>query len=139
MTSTQAKALLTKRKGIASTNQAFVEVILGRPSAKCKHLGICKIESIYSNDTHHNEPTSCPSSKKLFALACYKESDYFELVFERKSIPDTIFKYHFQSGIFKVEETYCTNIDISNSPIMISTGEYNINLSDTLLSIRFQL
>ncbi|MBK6948962.1 MAG: hypothetical protein IPH16_13755 [Haliscomenobacter sp.] len=30
--------------------QIFAEVVLGRSSAKCKHLGICKIENAWTNN-----------------------------------------------------------------------------------------
>ena len=139
MRSTQARVLFTNKRKKASTKQAFVEVILGRLSANCKHLGICKIESVHSNNSRYNKGVSCASSSGVFAIASCKEGDYFELVFERKSIPDSVYKLHFQSGVFKVEEIYSTKLDISTSPIVISVGEYNINFSDTLFSIRFQL
>ncbi|PCJ30113.1 MAG: hypothetical protein COA99_18610 [Moraxellaceae bacterium] len=135
----QANIFYPKTGRLDSIEKAFVEVILGRPSAKCKHLGVCKIERVYSNSFDLASTIPCQVSDRLYALASFKEDAYFELVFERGSIPNTIYEYHFKSGVFKVEEEYSTDLELGKAPILITTGEYDIRLSDTLLAIRFEI
>lgn len=119
--------------------KAFVEVTLGRPSAKCKHLGVCKIERVYSNSFDRKKTNLCVSSDTIYALANFREGEYFELVFERNSISNDTYKYHFQTGVFIVEEKYTKDLGLGKTSIVISKGEYNIQLSDTLLTIRFDI
>lgn len=138
MSSLQHNIQLKKTKSIHTVAQTFVEVVLGQPSAKCKHLGICKIESVHSNGLKNNKD-KCPSTNKLFGIASYKQRDYFELVFERRTINQSIFDMHFKSGLFKVEEPYVVELEITNVPILISPGTYNINLSNSLIGVRFPI
>jgi hypothetical protein len=135
----QTEIAYVKTRRIDSIEKAFVEVVLGRPSAKCKHLGVCKIERVYSNSFDTTNSFLCQSSNRLYALASLKEGAYFELVFERNSISDTIYERHFKSGFFKIEEEYTADLDLGKSPILISIGEYKVRLSDTLLAIRFEI
>ncbi|MFK8005553.1 MAG: hypothetical protein AB8H03_04245 [Saprospiraceae bacterium] len=135
----QTESAYIKAGKVDSIEKAFVEVILGRPSAKCNHLGICKIERVYSNSFEDFESFSCQSSGRLYALANLKESVYFELVFERNSISETIYDFHFKDGVFTIEEEYTVDLKLGGAPILITTGEYNIKLSDTLVAIRFEI
>lgn len=120
-------------------NQAFVEVVLGRPSAECKHFGICKIKKVFANSISSEKPSLCKSSNKIFGLASFIEGLYFELTFERAAISDSIFKEHFGNGIFRIEEDYWIESPLMGTSILLSKGEYKNKLSDTLLSVRFDL
>jgi len=122
-----------------SVNQVFVEVILGRPSAKCKHFGICKIERVFANSISSNKPSFCKSSNRVFGLASFVEGLFFELTFERSAISDSIFKEHFGDGRFKIEEDYWIESGLMGTPIFLSKGDYKSILSDTLLSVRINL
>ena len=122
-----------------SLEQAFVEVILGRASAKCKHLGVCKIEGVHANSFSQYTPAFCKSSNRIFALASLKEGSYFELTFERVLINNVVFEKHFKNGFFKMEEGYEIDSDLMGMNVYLSKGEYMVNFSDTLLSIRFDL
>ena len=122
-----------------SVNQAFVEVMLGRPSAKCQHLGICKIERVFANNISSDKPSFCKSSNKVFGLASFVEGLFFELTFERSAISDSIYKEHFGNGMFRIEEDYWIESDLMGTPIFLSKGDYKNRLSDTLLSVRFSM
>lgn len=122
-----------------SVNQAFVEVVLGRPSAKCKHFGICKIERVFANSLSSDKPSFCKSSNKVFGLASFVKGLFFELAFERSAISDSIYKEHFGDGMFRIEEDYWIESDLMGTPIFLSKGEYKNKLSDTLLSVRINL
>ena len=60
--------------------QAFVEVVLGRQSASCKHFGICNIEIVYAKRRHGAASNFCAVAKSLFALASLKKGLYFEIL-----------------------------------------------------------
>ena len=134
---TKMPNLLTEKTN--SLEQAFVEVILGRASAKCKHLGVCKIEGVHTNSFSQYTPAFCKSSNRIFALASLKKNAYFELTFERVLINDAVFEKHFKSGFFKMEEGYDIDSDLMGVNVYLSKGEYKVNFSDTLLSVRFDL
>lgn len=120
----------------SKVEQFFVEIILGRQSAGCKHFGICKIERIFG---HGLSETANSSVKKLFALVSYKEDTYFKLSFERSSICNKIFKKYFESGLFKMEECYTTSAQLMSQQVQLNAGRYPIRVSNTLCTIRFSV
>lgn len=121
-------------------NQVFAEVILGRPSAHCKHLGICKIERVYTNDYYLiSQSDLCQRSDKLYALASLRVGDYFELAFERRFIDAACYAEHFSEGTFVLEETYTSDLDLMNYPIHLKKGSYQIGFSETMITVRFDL
>ena len=117
----------------------FAEIVLGRPSAKCKHFGICKMKKInfrtFLMDTSKNNKCS----KKAYAFVSLKPNVYFELAFLRQYLDPNVFRLHFESGIFSVDEEYITNSNFMEYIIHIQKGEYKVDFSDTLLTIRFGL
>lgn len=139
MRSMQANIYYPKTGRIDSIEKAFVEVILGRSSAKCKYFGICKMKRIHTNGLNNVKSLFWQTTDKLFALANLKKGVYIELVFERDSIPSPVYEYHFKNGVFTIEENYTIDLGLTKSPIVIRTGAYNIKFSDTLLTVRFRI
>ena len=117
--------------------QVFAEVVLGRPSANCKHLGICKIERIYTNDFYSTMLHGiCKSASKIYALATLIKGRYFELAFQRAFMePEN--EVHFKGGLFVMEEDYYLDNSFMSEPIHLKKGAYKVRVSDRLLTIRF--
>ena len=124
-------------KSTVEVEQTFAEVVLGRPTAKCKHLGICKIENAHSNN--FLDYTLGASTNKLYALASLKAGDYFELSFSRDSVSEEIYKKHFASGYFLMEESYRANNDFMSHPFVLKKGKYRVQDTGTELEVRFGL
>lgn len=120
------------------SEQAFAEVILGKPSADCKHLGICKVTRIYTNDFYSTMLQSfCSNSSKVFALATLIKGQYFELAFQRAFIDAQQYDLHFQKGLFVMEEDYSLENSFMSIPVRLKKGKYKVKMSDRLLTIRF--
>lgn len=117
--------------------QTFAEVVLGRPSAKCKHLGICKIENACTNN--FLDYTQATAENRLYGLASLKENDYFELAFPRSSLSPAAFEKHFGSGYFQLEEDFMTGPELMGRPIYLPKGRYQVHFSDSIVSVRFAL
>ena len=119
--------------------KVFTEIILGRPSAKCKHFGICEIKKIYARSffKHTSGYYKCP--KTVYAFASLKPDVYFELAFLRHYMAPDIFKLHFKRGIFSVDEDYITNSSFMKCIVHIQKGQYPVHFSETLLTVRFGL
>jgi len=124
-------------KPTTEVEQTFAEVVLGRPTARCKHLGICKIENAHSNN--FLDYTLGGSSNKLYALASLKIGVYFELSFTRDSISDEIYDKYFASGYFIMQESYRSDTDFMNQPFVLKKGKYQVKETDTELMVRFGL
>jgi len=124
---------------VSTYEQAFAEVILGRPSANCKHLGLCKVERIYSNDFYSMmlNNSICNNSDKLYALATLEKGVYFELAFQRAFMDAKKLAEHFKNGLFVMEEDYLFDDDFMNSPVHLKSGTYKVQISDRLLTVRF--
>ena len=120
------------------SEQLFAEVVLGRPSAECKHLGICKVARIYSNDFYSTMLQSfCSNSSKVFALATLIKGQYFEFAFQRAFIDARQYGLHFQRGLFVMEEDYFLENSFMSIPIRLKKGKYKVKISDRLLIVRF--
>jgi hypothetical protein len=117
--------------------QTFAEVMLGRPTAKCKHLGICKIENAHSNN--FLDYTLGMSTNKLYALASLKAGDYFELSFSRDSVSEEIYDKHFASGYFIMEEPYRSGKNFMKQSFVLKKGKYRVKETGTVLEVRFKL
>ena len=118
--------------------QVFAEVVLGRPSANCKHLGICKIERIYTNDFYSTMIHGiCNSSAKIYALATLVKGQYFELVFQRAFMDAENLDLHFKGGFFEMEEDYQLDKSFMSLPVHLKKGTYKVRVSDRFLTIRF--
>lgn len=124
-------------KSIVEVEQTFAEVVLGRPTAKCKHLGICKIENAHSNN--FLDYTLGTSTNKLYALASLRAGDYFELSFSRDSVSEEIYDKHFASGYFFMEESYRSDNDFMSQPFVLKKGKYRVQDTGTELAVRFAL
>lgn len=124
-------------KPTVEVEQTFAEVVLGRPTAKCKHLGICKIENAHSNN--FLDYTLGGTSNKLYAIASLRAGDYFELSFSRDSVSEAIYAKHFASGYFVMEESYRTTIDFMSQQVLLKKGKYQVTMTDTELAVRFKL
>ncbi|MBK7477375.1 MAG: hypothetical protein IPN74_16690 [Haliscomenobacter sp.] len=117
--------------------QIFAEVVLGRSSAKCKHLGICKIENAWTNN--FLDYMQATVENRLYGLASLKENDYFELAFPRSSLSPAAFEKHFGSGYFQLEEGFMTGPELMGRPIYLPKGRYQVKFSDSIVSVRFAL
>lgn len=117
--------------------QTFAEVVLGRPTAKCKHLGICKIENACTNDFLAYDTSK--AENRLYGLASLKENDYFELSFPRSSLSPYAFRKHFGSGYFQLEEDYNASPEFMGRPIHLPKGNYKVTLTESLVSVRINL
>ena len=135
----EAAAFLDKSNYAIDSKLAFVEVVLGRPSANCKHFGICKISNVYSNSFNLKTQTICSNPNRVYAIANWKESEYFELTIEKISIPENTFEKHFGSGIFRMDDNYTFESELTRSKIQLVKGRYKIKSTDTLLMIRFDI
>ena len=130
--------VVSQTQSVGAYEQLFVEVILGRPSADCKHLGICKIARVYSNDFHSMILNSiCNNSDKIYALATLQEGHYFELAFQRAFIDAAKIKEHFNKGLFVMEEDYRLDESFMSVPVLLRSGTYKVLVSDRLLTVRF--
>lgn len=117
--------------------QTFAEVVLGRPTARCKHLGICKIENACTNN--FLDYTQAAADNRLYGLASLKENDYFELSFPRSSLSPAAFHKHFGSGYFLLEEGFTAGDDFMGHPIYLPKGRYRVRLNENIVSVRFAL
>ncbi len=118
--------------------QVFAEIVLGRPSANCKHLGICKIDRLYTNDFYSTMLHGiCKSSSKIYALATLIKGRYFELAFQRAFMEAENFELHFKGGLFVMEEDYYLDNRFMSEPIHLRKGTYKVRVSDRLLTVRF--
>ena len=125
-------------KKVSTCQQVFAEVVLGRPSADCKHLGICKVKRIYSNDFYSRILSSvCNNSNKLYALATLQKDVYLELAFQRAFMDPEQLSIHFKNGRFVMEEDYRLDESFLDVPILMKSGIYNVQVSDRLLTVRF--
>jgi hypothetical protein len=124
-------------KSTVEVEQTFAEVVLGRPTAKCQHLGICKIENAHSNN--FLDYSLGNSTNKLYALASLKAGDYFELSFSRDSVSEEIYDKYFASGHFIMEEPYRSDKDFMNHPFVLEQGKYRVQDTSTVLVVRFGL
>lgn len=122
-------------RALPPVQQTFAEVILGRRTAKCKHLGICKIENARTNN--FLDYAIGGTDNRLYGVASLQEGVYFELSFSRSSISPTVYSKHFSTGYFHMEESYTAGIDFMGAPIYIPKGRYRIQFSDTMINIRF--
>lgn len=130
--------LLSSPESERICEQVFAEIILGRPSANCKHLGICKMERIYSNDFYSAMLDSiCDNSNKLYALATLEKGHYFELTFQRAFMDSDQLADHFKNGIFVMEEDYYLDKSFFDKQIRLRSGSYKVQISDRLLTVRF--
>ncbi len=111
--------------------------MLGRPTAKCKHLGICKIENACTNN--FLDYTQATAENRLYGLASLKENDYFELSFPRSSLSPTAFQKHFGSGYFQLEEGFMASDEFMGRPIYLPKGRYRVQLNENIVSVRFAL
>ena len=127
--------------GLAETapavQQTFAEVVLGRPTAKCKHLGICKIENACSNN--FLDYTMSSSENRLYGVASLQDGVYFELSFSRSSVSPAVFKKHFSSGFFRMEESYTAGPEFMGKPIYLPKGDHKVRLTNSMISIKFAL
>lgn len=117
--------------------QIFAEVVLGRPTAKCQHLGICKIENACTNN--FLDYTQAAAENRLYGLASLKDDDYFELAFPLSSLSPTVFEKHFGSGYFQLEEGFMAGPELMGRPIYLPKGRYQVKVSDNIVSVRFAL
>lgn len=122
----------------AVVEQTFAEVVLGRASAKCKHLGICKIENAESNN-FFDYGMGNSSGNRLYAVANWQQGVYFELEFSRSTVSPDVFDKYFASGTFRMEESYTTDADLLGKSICIAKGKYRVKLTNSLISVRFGL
>ena len=128
---------VSRTQAVSTYEQVFVEIILGRPSADCKHLGICKVARIYSNDFYSTIMNSiCNNSGKLYALATLRKGHYFELAFQRAFIDAAKIKEHFNKGLFVMEEDYRLDESFMGSSVLLKSGTYKVQISDRLLTVR---
>ena len=123
----------------ATLEQDFVELMLGRPSANCKHFGICSLKRAKPISFKQLNLRSKTSLSSLFALASLKQGAYFELAFFRSSINKAVFKKYFANGIFRMEEPFTLNSDLLMVPVRIPKGLYIVDFSDTLVTVRFKI
>lgn len=121
----------------SAVQQTFAEVVLGRPTAKCKHLGICKIENACSNN--FLDYTMSGTENRLYGVASFQEGVYFELSFSRSSVSPVIFKKHFGSGFFRMEESYTAGPEFMGKPIYLPKGDHKVKLTNSMVSIKFAL
>lgn len=129
--------VVTPTKPLEIYEQVFAEVVLGRPSANCKHLGICKIDRLYTNDFYTTMLHGiCQSSSKIYALATLIKGRYFELAFQRAFMA-TEDEAHFKGGLFVMEEDYHLDTSFMSIPIHLKKGAYKVRVSDRLLTIRY--
>jgi len=128
-----------QHQNLNTLEQDFVELVLGRPSANCKHFGICQLRRVRPSSFKRLNQESQTSLNSLFALASLKEGAYFELAFLRSSINKAVFKKYFSSGIFRMEEPFTLHSNILRRPVRVPKGLYMVNFSDTLLTIRFDI
>lgn len=135
--------LKTKTTEVAPRNfspelqQTFAEVVLGRPTAKCKHLGICKIENACTNN--FLDYTQAAAENRLYGLASLKDNDYFELAFPRSSLSPAVFEKHFGSGYFQLEEGFMAGPELMGRPIYLPKGRYQVKVADNIVFVRFTL
>ncbi len=122
-----------------SINQVFAEVILGRPSAKCKHLGICKITSVHTTRLNGFSSDSCNNCNKVYALISAKGKAFFEVAFLKSSIDKNVLDQHFKDAIFKVEESYTTDKAFMDTAVTIKTGIYTATITETFITVRFDI
>lgn len=118
--------------------QYFVEVILGRPSAQCKHFGICKINRVFTNAFLSNSKYLKSTHNPLFAIASVKMNMYLELAFERSKVDTSTFEKYFRKGIFKMEESYIADTSVFNYPFEVEAGDYPVHITDTIISVCFK-
>ena len=125
---------------VDSLEQVFAALVLGRPSSNCKHLGICKVERIYSNDFYSNILSGlCNESSKMYALATLQKGVYFELAFQRAFMDRTNFDLHFKEGVFIMEEDFIFEEGFMSTPFCVKAGHYKIRFTDRLVVVRFGL
>ena len=130
--------IVSQTQSVGTYEQLFVEVILGRPSADCKHLGICKIARVYSNDFHSMILNSiCNNSDKIYAVATLQKGVYFELAFQRAFTDANKLAEHFKKGVFVMEEDYLLDESFMSLPVHLKSGTYKVLISDRLLTVRF--
>ena len=122
-----------------SLEQDFVELVLGRPSANCKHFGICQLRQVRPSSFKRLSESSRSSLNSLFALASLKEGAYVELAFLRSTVNKAIFKKYFANGVFRMEEPFVVDLDSMGSPVKIPRGLYLVNYRETFITIRFDI
>lgn len=120
--------------------QKFAEVVLGKPSDKCKNFGICRINAIKPELIFRlkQDLLKC-GCKKVYALASLIPYAYFELAFLRTTVTPVVFEQHFRNKIFTVEEDYTLDKEFMGIPITIKIGQYTIGISDRFYVTRFDL
>lgn len=125
--------------GPATIEHVFVEVILGRPTAQCRHLGICTMKSIRPEDLRPYSDRTCGNICRGYALASCRPDAYFELAFLKGLLDPHTFERHFAGGSFRLEEDYTASLAGMKARIHIRKGIYRIHFSETLLRIQFEL
>ncbi len=116
--------------------QYLVAVTLGRPSASCKHLGVCKIEMLQKLPqsvlaANHNK--GCPF---VVAIASLSDTQGLEIIFCRSSIHPRTYHKHFMNTYFIVEEPYPFNME-GEVLFTIAKGQYPLLKSGTMITVRF--
>lgn len=119
--------------------QVFAEVILGRPTAGCRHFGVCEMVAVSFETLSASRPKACRASAGVYALASLQAGKRFELAFLRSSIQPDVFLTHFGDGIFRIEEPYTAGPNFMSSPIQLVTGQYRIENLGSLLRVQFEL
>ncbi len=109
------------------------DVVLGSPSAKCRGVGICRVMVApyqYSGE--------CPLVHAIIGVNAKKRARFY---FQKATISESIWKQHFQSGLFTVHEAfrlpYRVEKRLGLSSAFILPGEYVIKTTPQFLMVDF--
>lgn len=119
--------------------QILVEIVLGRNSAKCKYLGMCKIEKSLTANMYFVNDRKNTENRKIYALAKLINANVFELAFYKHTVSPSNFQKHFSSLVFTMEESFTVSDDILGQPIYIKKGLYKIDMTEEFLIVKFEL
>ncbi len=128
-----------KNPPLVRLEQCFAEVVLGRPSAGCKHYGICKVERLHFAKGRWQSKSSCGCINRTKALLRYKHNNYLKISFWKTSLKQEILDKYFAEGCFMVDEEYTIPSEVLGTDIQIPKGIYNFDESSGFLTIRFEL
>ncbi|NUQ22657.1 MAG: hypothetical protein HUU34_01805 [Saprospiraceae bacterium] len=109
------------------------DVVLGSPSAKCRGVGICRV--VVAPRQYSGE---CPLVHAIIGLNANKRARFY---FLKATISESIWKQHFQSGLFTVLEVFRLPHRLEKrlglSSAFIHPGEYVIKTTPQYLMVDF--
>lgn len=122
-------------KSLAIETQFVAEVEFGMPSKKCNNFGICRITPI---GQAKKVCTSCSKTNKYVVVTVYNK-DHIEMDFLRHSIDPDVYKRHFSTGKFLVEEDFMYDfVENKNHHFKVKKGSYYVIENSSMFKIVFR-